>query len=182
MNTGDAVLTNSGNLKEKGIKFVIHAVGPIWQNGNNNEKELLRACVWNSLKQSVDSNLIQTISIPAISSGIFGFPKETCALIMINTIRDFIEDHKQKLKEIRMTNFDEPTVEIFLDKIKEMIKTGALKIDDIIEDENASREKNDTKKKQSNKIKNEKYEEKNQNKKEMEKNNFRFFCIKCVLI
>lgn len=123
MEIGDAAITTSGNLQDKGITYVIHAVGPIWENGENNEDELLRSCVWHSLNKFLDPpHSIETISIPAISSGIFGFPKERCATIIINTILEFIENNQGKLKEIRMVNFDELTVEIFLMKIKEILE------------------------------------------------------------
>ncbi|MFN4183004.1 MAG: macro domain-containing protein, partial [bacterium] len=65
---GEVAITSAGALP---AKKVIHAVGPRWGEGNENEK--LRSAVWNSLKKAQEEQF-QSISLPAISAGIFGFP------------------------------------------------------------------------------------------------------------
>lgn len=66
----------------------------------------------NSLRKAAELNL-ESISIPAISSGIFGFPKPLCAKIMARCTKEFIESNpNSSLKEIRLTNFDTPTVSL----------------------------------------------------------------------
>lgn len=82
---GEAVITTAGQLPSK---FIIHAVGPVWNNGNNNEEELLYSAYTNSLKLAVD-NQIQTIAFPNISTGIYQFPKNKAAKIAITSINDF---------------------------------------------------------------------------------------------
>lgn len=78
---GEAVITGAGKLK---AKKVIHAVGP--RMGEGNEDEKLKNATLNSLKVA-DQNQLESISFPAISAGIFGFPLERCARIMLeNTI------------------------------------------------------------------------------------------------
>ncbi len=109
---GKAVITSGGNLK---AKFVIHAVGPIWKGGKYNEDEILYNAVRNSLLLAHEKNL-KSISIPAISTGIFGFPKERAARIILKAIKDFINDFegKTKIEKIRVCLYDEETYNIFL--------------------------------------------------------------------
>ena len=119
--TGDVALTGAGNLKAKGQKYIVHAVGPVWTGGNKNERNLLRDCVKNCL--SKNPKKFKSISIPAISSGIFGFPKEECAKIMINTALEEIRSGKAEyLQQIRFTNFDAETVKIFSSEMEETMK------------------------------------------------------------
>lgn len=82
---GGAVITTAGNLK---AKYVIHAVGP--RMGEGNEDQKLKNATLNSLKLADDNNL-KSISFPAISSGIFGFPIERCAEIMLQTTIDYLK-------------------------------------------------------------------------------------------
>jgi len=83
--TGKAVITDSGKLP---CKFVIHTVGP--RMGEGNEDAKLRSAIWNALTLADLYNL-KSISMPAVSSGIFGFPKDRCAKILIQTAVDFFE-------------------------------------------------------------------------------------------
>ena len=82
---GSAVITTGGNLK---ARYVIHAVGPRW--GEGNEELKLRDATKNSLTIA-DKNLLKTIAFPAISAGIFGFPLDRCAHIMITTTIEYVQ-------------------------------------------------------------------------------------------
>ena len=114
--TGQVAVTGAGRLA---CKWVIHAVGPVWQGGGAHEEELLAQAVLNSLLKAEEMKL-NSIALPAISSGIFGFPKERCAEIMIATAADFCRAHPQStLRRICFTNIDELTVAIFEAKIAE---------------------------------------------------------------
>lgn len=92
---GSAVITRAGMLP---AKKVIHAVGPVWNGGYNNELELLSLAYFNSLKIAEDHKL-HSISFPNISTGIFKFPKEIAAKIAIKTVETFLEysEHVQKV-------------------------------------------------------------------------------------
>ncbi|PLV59227.1 AAA family ATPase [Thermotoga sp. KOL6] len=113
--TGEAVVTSAGNLK---AKYVIHAVGPIWKGGNYGEDDLLYKAVYNALLRAHELKL-KSLSMPAISTGIFGFPKERAAKIFARVIKDFIDQHPNtSLEEIRICNIDEETTEVFENNFK----------------------------------------------------------------
>jgi O-acetyl-ADP-ribose deacetylase (regulator of RNase III) len=107
---GEIAITNAGELS---CKKIIHAVGPTWHGGQEGEEFTLRQCVWKSLKATEQLGL-HSISIPAISSGIFRFPKDLCAKILFDTALDFFKSSpSSSVNEIRFTNFDKTTVEFF---------------------------------------------------------------------
>lgn len=106
--TGSAAVTSAGNLP---CKHVIHAVGPIW--GTGNEDAMLRSAVQSALELA-DSLGAATLSLPAISSGIYGFPKKRCASVMLAAIRDYFREHQDHaLREVRICLIDEPTLQAF---------------------------------------------------------------------
>jgi O-acetyl-ADP-ribose deacetylase len=105
---GEAVITTGGNLP---AKFVIHTVGPVWNGGNKNEKQLLANAYKNSLTIAEEEN-IQSISFPNISTGIYGFPKKPAAEIAIDTVRKFMETAKN-VKEVIFVCFDEENYSLY---------------------------------------------------------------------
>lgn len=108
--TGDAVVTGAGKLK---ARYVIHAVGPVWRGGTFGEDELLYRAVYNAFLRAHELGL-RTISMPAISTGIFGFPKERAAKIFAKAVRDFLDQNPTtSLEEIRICNIDEETTNVF---------------------------------------------------------------------
>jgi len=107
--TGEAVLTSGGNLN---AGYVIHAVGPV--SGSGDEDEKLRSAILHSL-DICESHSIKSCAFPAISSGIFGFPKERCAEIFLETLQDYFLRHEDSVIQlIRLCNIDEPTSAVFL--------------------------------------------------------------------
>ena len=82
---GNAVITGGGNLK---ARYVIHAVGP--RKGEGNKEEKLRNATLNSLKVANDNGL-KSIGFPAISTGIYGFPIERCAEIMLSSTTGYLQ-------------------------------------------------------------------------------------------
>ncbi|MCX7904557.1 MAG: macro domain-containing protein [Caloramator sp.] len=107
---GKAVITSAGKLP---CKFVIHTVGPMIGEGNENNK--LKSAVWNSLTLAELYNL-RSLSMPAISSGIFGFPKDKCAEILFETTIKFLSQDNINLERVVFCNNDKLTYEIFLEK------------------------------------------------------------------
>jgi O-acetyl-ADP-ribose deacetylase (regulator of RNase III) len=102
------VWTSGGLLP---AKYVIHAVGPVWGDGDEDAK--LAAAVSGSLRLADELGL-QSIAFPAISTGIFGFPKERAAKIMLDSIREYFSKVSSTLKIVRLVLFDNDTVEKFL--------------------------------------------------------------------
>jgi O-acetyl-ADP-ribose deacetylase (regulator of RNase III) len=88
--TGSAVLTTGGNLK---AKHVIHAVGPRYKNGESGEAEKLASAVSNAMMVA-DKKKLKSVAIPAISSGIFGYPIMESSKIIVDTIVDYFKTNK----------------------------------------------------------------------------------------
>jgi O-acetyl-ADP-ribose deacetylase (regulator of RNase III) len=103
---GEAIITTGGNLA---AKHVIHAVGPIY--GDDHEDEKLKDATLNSLKLA-DKNQLKSIAFPAISTGIFGFPKDRCAIIMLSTSIAYLEG-PTGLEKVIFCLFDRGTQNIF---------------------------------------------------------------------
>ena len=87
--TGDAKITKGYNLP---CSYVIHTVGPIWQGGCCNEKELLKSCYINSLKLA-DENGIRSIAFPSISTGVYSYPLKEAADIAVSTVYEYLSSH-----------------------------------------------------------------------------------------
>ncbi len=84
---GGAVITSGGNLN---ARYVIHAVGPRW--GEGDEENKLHNATLNSLKRA-DEKGLRSIAFPALSTGIFGFPMDLAAKIMIQTVRGYLSQN-----------------------------------------------------------------------------------------
>jgi O-acetyl-ADP-ribose deacetylase (regulator of RNase III) len=110
---GEAVITTAGKLPSK---FVIHAVGPVWNDGNGNEDKLLSSAYLSSLKLAVE-NKIQTIAFPNISTGIYHFPKNRAAEISITTVTDFLAT-TDAIKKVIFVCFDAESYSIYKDLLK----------------------------------------------------------------
>lgn len=85
--TGEAKLTGGYNLP---ARYVIHAVGPVWRGGQQNEDELLARCYRNSLALA-EQHKIQTIAFPSISTGVYGFPIQRASRIALREIQRVLE-------------------------------------------------------------------------------------------
>jgi len=110
--TGGAAITSAGALP---CRAVIHAVGPIWRGGSEGEEELLRSAARSSFALAAERGFT-SLALPAISAGIFGFPAERCAEILLTTAREGLRGHAEgALGGIRFVLFDPPTLEAFLE-------------------------------------------------------------------
>jgi len=106
--TGGVALTGAGDLA---CGHLIHTVGPVWGSGDEDRK--LTDAVRNSLDLAAAEGY-RSISLPAISSGIFGFPKDRCAKVILGAIEQFDRDRADvSLREINVCNIDEHTSAIF---------------------------------------------------------------------
>ena len=87
---GEAVVTTAGNLQ---AKYVIHTVGPIWNDGRTQERQLLANCYRNSLLLAVKYN-VKSIAFPNISTGVYNFPKNEAGENALEEVKKFIyRDH-----------------------------------------------------------------------------------------
>jgi O-acetyl-ADP-ribose deacetylase (regulator of RNase III) len=112
---GEAVITTAGKLP---AKYVIHTVGPVWNNGKNNEENLLSFAYSNSLKLAID-NQIKTIAFPNISTGIYHFPKDKAAQIAIRTVVDFLAT-TDKIEKVIFVCYDAENYNLYNNKIQEI--------------------------------------------------------------
>ena len=105
---GTAAITVAGKLP---AKFVIHAVGP--RMGEGDEDNKLKNAVLSSLKLASEKGL-KSISVPAISSGIFGFPRDRCANILVHESARFLKENKKtSLNTVEFCIFDDTTLSHF---------------------------------------------------------------------
>ena len=111
---GGAVITTGGNLK---AKYVIHAAGP--RMGEGNEDEKLKNATLNSLK-AAEENHLKSISFPAISAGIFGFPIARCAEIMLKTTIEYLKG-QTGLEKVTFALFGRESYQVFENQLKQAI-------------------------------------------------------------
>jgi len=105
--------TGAGNLP---CRYVIHAVGPVWGDGDEDAK--LTAAVRGSLWRA-DQLKLASIALPAISTGIFGFPKERAARIIFAAIEAYFAENPNSIVQlVRVTLYDQPTINAFLGEWK----------------------------------------------------------------
>jgi len=105
--TGKAKATKGYDLP---AQYVIHTVGPVWRGGNAKEDELLASCYRNSLEAARGLG-VRSIAFPAISTGIYGFPKRRAAEIAVKEVRS----NSHGLEEIVFVCFDVETTKIYED-------------------------------------------------------------------
>ncbi len=86
--TGEARITAGYRLK---AKYVIHTVGPVWRGGSQGEEALLRSCYRNSLILA-SAHKVKSVAFPAISTGVYGYPKNEACRIALQEIRKFMEN------------------------------------------------------------------------------------------
>jgi O-acetyl-ADP-ribose deacetylase (regulator of RNase III) len=108
--TGDAKPTKGHNLP---AKYVIHTVGPVWQGGNSDEDHSLASCYRKSLEVAASLN-VGSIAFPAISTGIYGFPKRRAANIAVNQARGCAGD----LETLLFVCFDAETADIYRELLR----------------------------------------------------------------
>ena len=107
-NTGEAKITGGYDLPSK---HVIHTVGPVWDGGRANEDALLADCYRNSLKLG-EENGLRMGAFPAISTGVFGFPKERATRIAVREVRAFL-DQDVRVEQLIFVCFSERDFDIY---------------------------------------------------------------------
>lgn len=98
---GEAVITTAGELT---ASYVIHTVGPVWQGGQAGEPDLLASCYLRSLELA-EKHSLTSIAFPNISTGVYGYPKESAAKIAVETVQGF-SAQASHVKEVLFVCFD----------------------------------------------------------------------------
>jgi O-acetyl-ADP-ribose deacetylase (regulator of RNase III) len=109
---GHCTLTSGGRLK---ARKVIHTVGPRWGEGNEDEK--LKNAILNTLNLATEQGFF-SLSMPAVSAGTFGFPKNRCAEIIVNEVVSFIKNRSTSLKEISFYLMDQEIIRFFEEELE----------------------------------------------------------------
>ena len=104
--TGDAVITPGFRLR---ARYVIHAVGPVWRGGGNDEEMLLRSAYERSFALALAQGDVASIAFPAISTGVYGFPKARAAEIAVAVMRE----HESRFERIVACVFDAETEALY---------------------------------------------------------------------
>ncbi|MCW2235628.1 O-acetyl-ADP-ribose deacetylase [Azospirillum canadense] len=106
--TGDCRLSQGYNLP---APYIIHCVGPVWHGGGSDEERLLESCYRSALALARRHG-IRTLAFPAISTGIYGFPKQRAAEIAVAAVRDEMSKD-DTIEEVRFVVFDAETAGIY---------------------------------------------------------------------
>ncbi len=85
--TGSAVITGSGRLDQRGVKWVVHAVGPVWSDGRRHERDRLRSAYLTALSLADEAGAT-TVALPAISCGVYGYPLQEGSAVALRAVRD----------------------------------------------------------------------------------------------
>ena len=110
--TGKAVATTAGRMP---ARYVIHTVGPIYGSCGANCAELLGNCYRNSIKEAAELGC-ESIAFPAISTGIYGYPKEEAAKVAFNAVREALKTYEI---DVRFVFHSANNYEVFLQSIKQ---------------------------------------------------------------
>jgi len=113
--TGEAVITNAGQLK---AKKVVHAVGPVWYGGKHNEEELLWYAYTNSLILAKKTGA-KSVAFPSISTGVFRFPVERAAKIALMAVKDYALQNPE-LEEVRFILFSDEDFRVYQSILKSL--------------------------------------------------------------
>jgi len=106
--TGDAKVTRGYNLP---ARYVIHAVGPVWRGGTQNEPALLASCYRRSLELALEYRC-RSVAFPAISCGIYGYPMAAGAKIAVRETRAFLAQH-ESMDRVVFALFDDAALKIY---------------------------------------------------------------------
>jgi O-acetyl-ADP-ribose deacetylase len=106
---GEARITGGHHLR---ARYVIHTVGPVWQGGDAREREILASCYRESLRLA-DENRLSVIAVPAISTGIYGYPRAEASRIAVREVASWLDRHAYPA-EVFFCMFSEDSAEVMI--------------------------------------------------------------------
>lgn len=107
--TGSAVVTGAGRLP---AKYIFHAVGPVYRDGQHREAELLASCYSTCLRMAAERDL-KTISFPSISTGVYGYPKDEAAEVAVNTVAKWLRANAGPVHTVKLVQFTEADHQVY---------------------------------------------------------------------
>jgi O-acetyl-ADP-ribose deacetylase (regulator of RNase III) len=107
--TGSAVATGAGKLP---AKYVFHAVGPVYRDGKHGEPALLASCYRQCLAMAEERG-VRTISFPAISTGVYGYPLDAAAGIAVREVKAHLEKPESKIEQVVFVLFGKAAYEMY---------------------------------------------------------------------
>ena len=108
--TGTAVITPAFDLERRGVRHVIHAVGPVWRGGDQGEAEQLAGAYRESLHLAAEHGC-RTVAFPAISTGVYGYPVPQAAAVTLRALRDGLRQWPDLT--VRVVLYDAGTLHVF---------------------------------------------------------------------
>ena len=111
--TGEAKITAGYKLP---AKHVIHTVGPIY-SGRASDAQDLRNCYWNSLELA-KANDLHSIAFPAISTGVYGYPKADAAMIAVKAVVNWLDEHKDYGMQVNMVCYSNADYKVYEQVVK----------------------------------------------------------------
>ena len=118
--TGQARLTRGYRLP---ARYVIHTVGPVWHGGGHGEAELLRSCYLESLRLAAEAGL-ETIAFPAISTGVYGYPKEEACDIAVTAVSEWLHTHELP-RSVTFCCYDARDAALYRARLEQLGQGGA---------------------------------------------------------
>jgi putative ATPase len=115
--TGGAAITGGGQLK---ARYVVHAVGPVWGGGSKGEERLLASAAQSALSLA-DERGLASIALPAISTGIFGYPIHLAVQTILGAILQYLDEHHgTSLRDVRICDMNKATVALFAEEVSRL--------------------------------------------------------------
>ncbi|KAL3864768.1 hypothetical protein ACJMK2_006424 [Sinanodonta woodiana] len=112
---GEIHVTSAGHLR---AKIIIHAVSPVWKGGHNNEEEVLRETIFKCMETAA-KNKLKSIAIPALGSGVFGWPPDKSTKVIAEAVKDFFrEDQESSIMEVYLSDINPETVRYFTEALE----------------------------------------------------------------
>jgi O-acetyl-ADP-ribose deacetylase (regulator of RNase III) len=116
LGAGKAVITNAGHLP---ARYVIHTVGPVWNNGRGNEARVLASAYRESLVLA-DKMALTSIAFPSISTGAYGYPVLEAAGVALTEIQEYLQAGTTGLERVILTLFSRPDYDIYRQQLEMM--------------------------------------------------------------